>query len=155
MYDPIDHTDLSILTMLEDNARQSIWWIAIHAGISEHECARRIVALEDSGHIAGYTIMRSYPDTRTRPLFAVICITQDRNRNGHDLQRSMDSVPEIVSADLVESDGTVLVRVQAPHRDRLNEIVEVFRLQSAVLSLSVSTSTPLLVPRISHSSTSE
>lgn len=56
----------------------------------------------------------------------------------------MESIPEIVTAEVPSTDETVLIRLQVPDLARLEKITEHFRSQTAVLSLEVSTSTPLL-----------
>lgn len=116
-------------------------------GITEHECLGRVSALEATGHIEGYTIVRNYPEGAVAPVFAVITIRQDPARTGHDLHRSMESVPEITCAHVLDSDHSVLIHLQVTDRTRLDRITRSFRRQSSVLSLEVSTSTPILRQR--------
>lgn len=119
---------------------------------SQGECADRMIRLQQSGHIGGYTIVRNYPDGAAQPVFAVIRIVQDRQRSGHDLLRSMDSIAEITTADVLDSDHTVLVRVQVRDLDRLDKITAFFRVQSAVLSIETTT-TQVLIRRPAFSTT--
>ncbi|MDT0196490.1 Lrp/AsnC family transcriptional regulator [Arthrobacter sp. AB6] len=143
----LDSTDLKILNVLQDEARLPLKTIAERTGISAAQCEGRIYRLELEGHIGGYTIIRNFPDPATRPIPAVIRIAQEPGRSGHDLQRSMESLPEITTAEHLNADHSILLRVQVPDLDRLNKIISFFRAQSAVLSLEVSTSQPLISHR--------
>lgn len=135
----LDRTDLLILAFLEDEGRLLTTTLAQRTGISAAECAERIQRLEQAGHIAGYTVVRNYPDPATRPVTALIKIVQHPGRNGHDLLRSMASIPEISSAELLEAEHSIMIRVQAPSHERLEKISSFFKVQSSVLSLEVST----------------
>ena len=139
----LDAVDLKILSILQDEGRLPSTTIAERTGLTEGQCAERIFRLELNGHIGGYTISRKYPDAATRPLSALIRIVQVPGRSGHDLQRSMESIPEITTAEFVDNDHTVLLRLQVSDLDRLNRITTFFQVQSAVLTLEVSTTLPL------------
>ena len=139
----LDAVDLKILSILQDEGRLPSTTIAERTGLTAGQCAERIFRLELDGHIGGYTISRNYPDAATRPLSALIRIVQVPGRSGHDLQRSMESIPEITTAEFVDNDHTVLLRLQVSDLDRLNRITTFFQVQSAVLTLEVSTTHPL------------
>lgn len=139
----LDETDSLILGFLEDEGRLSTTILAQRTGISAAECNERIQRLEQTGYIAGYAAIRNYPDPAARPLTALIKIVQQPGRNGHDLLRSMESVPEITNAELLEADHSIMIRVQAPSRERLEKIITFFKVQSSVLSLEASTTQAL------------
>lgn len=143
----LDPMDLKILSILQDEGRLPSTTIALRTGLTESQCAERIFRLELDGHIGGYTIIRNYPDSATRPISALIRIVQVPGRTGHDLQRSMESIPEITTAEHVDNDHTVLLRLQVPDLDRLDKITTFFKIQSAVLTLDVSTTQPLFCHR--------
>lgn len=144
----LDPMDVKILGILQDEGRLPSTTIALRTGLTEGQCAERIFRLELEGHIGGYTIIRNYPDPATRPISALIRIVQAPGRTGHDLQRSMESVPEITTAELVDNDHTFLLRLQVPDLDRLEKITTFFKVQSAVLALDVSTTQPLFCHRL-------
>lgn len=143
----LDRIDSKILNILEDEGRLPSSTLAARTGISPAQCDERIHNLELQGHIGGYTIIRNYPDAATRPISALIRIVPDRGRSGHDLLRSMETIPEITTAEVLEKDQTVLMRLHVPHHERLNDIATFFRVQSAVQSLEVSTTRPLFSHR--------
>lgn len=147
MASALDGTDLKILSILENEGRLPSRTLAIRTGVTAAECDERIHNLELEGHIGGYTIIRNYPGAATRPLSALIRITQDPARSGHDLLRSLENIREITSAEVLQKDHTVLLRLQVPDPDRLNQITNFFRAQSTVLSLEVSTTQPLFSHR--------
>jgi Lrp/AsnC family transcriptional regulator, leucine-responsive regulatory protein len=140
----IDRMDQLILHILEDDSRLPIEALATRAGVSQDECKARIERLQRTGHIGSFTIVRNYPDAATMPVFGLISITPDPRRNGQDLLRSMESIPEIVTAEILNTDESVLVRLQVPDQARLEAIAEHFRRQFSVLSLEVSMTMPLL-----------
>jgi DNA-binding Lrp family transcriptional regulator len=142
-----DKTDQHILQLLEHDARTPAAALATMVGITEYECLKRVAALECNGHIEGYTIVRNYPEGTALPIFALIRIEQDPARTGHDLQRSMESIPEITGAEVLDCDRSVLIHLQVPDLERLGAITASFRVQSSVLSLDLSTSKPLLRQR--------
>lgn len=151
----IDRVDQEILRILEDDSRLPIEALATRTGVDQEECMARMERLQQTGHIGGYTIVRNYPDAATRPIFALVSIIPDPARNGQDLQRSMESIPEILTAEVLSRDHSVMVRMQVPDLTRLERITDYFRNQMAVLSVEVSTTMPLLAhlpPRqpISH-----
>lgn len=144
MPNEIDRVDQAILRILEDDSRLPIEALATRAGVNQDECEARMERLQQTGHIGGFTIVRNYPDAATRPVFGLMSITPDPRRNGQDLLRSMESIPEIVTAEMLNTDESVLVRLQVPDQARLEAIAEHFRSQFAVLSLEVSITMPLL-----------
>jgi len=139
----LDETDLLILGFLEDEGRLSTTILAQRTSISAAECTERIQRLERTGYIAGYAAIRNYPDPAARPLTALIKIVQQPGRNGHDLLRSMECVPEITNAELLETDHSIMIRVQVPSHERLEKILAFFKVQSSVLSLEASTTQTL------------
>lgn len=141
----IDRVDQEILRILEDDSRLPIESLATRAGVSQEECHARMERLQQTGHIGGFTIVRNYPDAATRPISALVRIIPDPGRNGQDLLRSMESISEIVTAEVLGSDQSVLVRVQVLNLERLERITEFFRKQIAVLSVEVSMTMPLLI----------
>ena len=114
----LDLIDLRILGILKDEGRISTEILAERTGVDQTQCEERIFKLELDGHIGGYTIIRNYPDADTRPLTAVIRIFPAAGRTGHDLQRSMESIPEITTAEAVVKDRSILIRLQVPDLDR-------------------------------------
>lgn len=143
----LDLIDLEILRILEDEGRIPTEILAARTGANETQCEDRIFKLELDGHIGGYTIIRNYPDEDARPISAVIRIVHEPGRTSHDLQRSMESIPEITTAETLAKDHTVLIRLRVPDLDRLHKITAFFQMQSAVVSLEVSTTQPLFSRR--------
>ncbi|MDT0196514.1 Lrp/AsnC family transcriptional regulator [Arthrobacter sp. AB6] len=143
----LDLVDLQILRILEDEGRISTEILAARTGVDQTQCEERIFKLELEGHIGGYTIIRNYPDAEARPLSAVLRILQTAGRTGHDLQRSMESIPEITTAEAVVKDRSILVRLQVPDLDRLEKITAFFQAQSSVVSFEVATTQPLFSHR--------
>lgn len=139
----LDPIDRKILRILEDEGRISNEILAKRTGLNEIQCEERIFKLELDGHIGGYTIIRNYPNAGDRPISAIIIIAMESGRTLHDLHRSMESIPEILTAEVLEKDRTVLMRVEAPHHNRISEITTFLRNQSSVASLEVSTTQPL------------
>lgn len=63
---PLDDIDERLLTLLEKNARLPVVSLARAVGLSRSAVQDRLARLEDSGHIAGYTVLRGRPRSRSR-----------------------------------------------------------------------------------------
>lgn len=142
-----DCIDEAILRELEADSRLNADAIAVRIGVSPGECAARIAELERAGHISGYTLVRSYPDPTLRPISAVIRVVQDRSRTGADLLRSLDFIPEIVTAEISDEDRSLLLRLQTTEPARIESIASKLRTQSAVESVDVTPTTLVLSNR--------
>lgn len=143
MLNHIDAVDQEILRILEEDSRLPLEALAMRTGLDPESCANRMEMLQRTGHISAFTIVRGYPDSDVASKCAVIIVNPDPSRNGQDLYRGLESIPEIVTAETLE-DGSILLRLQTHGVDRLDAIVSRLRNQSSVLSLEVTTSTPLL-----------
>ena len=141
---PLDRIDDAILHALEADSRLTADDLALRIGESPKECQARIAALEKAGHIAGYTLVREYPDPGLRPGSAVIRVVQDPARTGADLLRTLDFIPEIVSAVILDHDRSLLLRLQVSEPRRLEAITRSLRTLSSVVSVGMSTTTMVL-----------
>lgn len=141
---PLDHIDEAILRELGADSRLTAHDVAVRAGASPKECETRIADLEKAGHIGGYTLVREYPDPALRPVSAVIRVVQDPARTGADLLRTFDFIPEIVTAEILDNDRSLLLRVQATEPARIEAIASTLRLQSAVMAVDVARTTFVL-----------
>lgn len=91
----------------------------------------------------GYTIIRNYPDPALRPPSAVLRVVQDCSRSGDDLLRSLDFIPEIVTAEISVEDCSLLLRLQTPDPSRIEQIASALRIQSAVVMVQVARTTAI------------
>lgn len=144
---PLDHIHEAILRELEADSRLTADAIAVRIGASPKECTGRIAELERAGYIGGYTLVRDYPDPALRPVSAVIKVVQHRARTGADLMRSLDYIPEIVTAEVLDDDRSLLLRVQTTEPARIDAIASALRIQTAVVSVDVSRTTIVLANR--------
>lgn len=142
-----DRIDEAILRELEADSRLEANAIAARIGVSPGECAARVTELERAGHITGYTLIRSYPDPALRPISAVIRVVQDCSRTGADLLRSLDFIPEIITAEISDKDRSLLLRLQTTEPARIDSIASALRMQSAVETVDVTPTTLVLSNR--------
>ncbi|MEC3854146.1 MULTISPECIES: Lrp/AsnC family transcriptional regulator [Paenarthrobacter] len=140
----LDATDELILQILEDDARLPLEALALRAGLDANALSKRMENLQRSGHISAFTIVRAYPDSDAAPMSAIVIIRPDPQRNGQDLYRGLESIPEVVTAEKLDSDGSILIRLQIHDGDRLDAITARLRNQASVRSLEITTTTPLL-----------
>lgn len=141
---PLDRIDDAILQALEADSRLTPDDVALRIGESPKECEARIAALENAGHISGYTVVREYPDPELRPGSAVIRVVQDQTRTGADLLRTLDYIPEIVSAEILDNDRSLLLRLQISEPARLAAITRSLHMLSSVVSVDTRTTTMIL-----------
>lgn len=109
---PLDDIDERLLTLLEKNARQPVVSLARAVGLSRSAVQERLARLEDSGHIAGYTVLRGRPRNRSRLralLFLVIetrpcAVVLSRFQNWPEVRSCWSLAGNIDAAVLVETE---------------------------------------------------
>lgn len=116
----LDSIDQRILVELRQNARTSHAQLGEIVRLSRNAIRQRIERLERDGHILGYTIQE-------RPLGAppvsatMLVFRQDRMR-GADVLAALQQIPEVVQCDVVAGELDLVVRVEAPSPERIQDV---------------------------------
>ena len=136
----LDQTDERILSLLAENARQSVKELARRVGLSRSAAQERLARLERDGVLAGYTIRRSEPAPHT---VAAYFIVRTRQAVCDDLAPDLRKIPEVVVFDSIAGETDGLVEVVADSMTRLQAV----RSEIAALSDVVAIETLVILKR--------
>jgi DNA-binding Lrp family transcriptional regulator len=121
----MDSTDLQLIALLRQNARESVATLAKKLGVSRGTVSNRIRKLEDDGVLVGYTVLLK-PDAQAQTIAAWMSIAVEGNQTRavigtllgepgvaalHDTNGRWDLLAELRAANLQEL-ATVLERVR-------------------------------------------
>ena len=115
----LDQTDQQILSLLAENARQSVKELARRIGLSRSAAQERLARLERDGVLAGYTIRRSEPAPHT---VAAYFIVRTRQAVCDDLAPHLHKIPEVVVFDSLAGETDALLEVVAESMTRLQAV---------------------------------
>lgn len=112
----IDETDRRLLCLLQTEARMSITELAERVNLSATPCARRIKRLEDTGVITGYHT-KTDAQKLGYPLAVFIAVSMDRHtaERFEQFERKVQSFEEVISCSIVTGrteDYLIKVRVR-------------------------------------------
>ncbi|MBJ7539628.1 Lrp/AsnC family transcriptional regulator [Marinomonas transparens] len=115
----LDRFDQHILALLVEDARQSVSEIGRKVSLSRSAVTDRIKRMEEQGHITGYHAHISKEEGVT----AYIALTF-RPLSCELVLPLIGEIPEIKLAHSISGDLDLMLLVQTPSMDRLNEIRE-------------------------------
>ena len=115
----LDQTDQHILTLLAENARQSVKELARRIGLSRSAAQERLARLERDGVLAGYTIRRNDPAPHNVSAYFII---KTKQAMCDDLAPHLRQIPEVVVFDSLAGETDALVEVVAESMTRLQEV---------------------------------
>ncbi len=118
----IDKQDLTILSILQENARTSNVAIARRVGLAPSAVLQRIRKLERTGVIRGYE-PRVNPAVIGAPLLAFIFVHADERIGGLDTGKKIARFPEVQEVHQVAGEDCYLVKVRVPDTDALGRLL--------------------------------
>ncbi|OWW22310.1 Lrp/AsnC family transcriptional regulator [Noviherbaspirillum denitrificans] len=110
----LDHTDLKILTLLQEDGRMSNQELAERVFLSPSSCLRRVRLLEENGIIARYSAVL---DTTALGLevdaFVQVTMRRDVERWHENFSTALRSWPEVVGSYIITGEANYLLRIRA------------------------------------------
>ena len=110
----LDHVDLKILSLLQEDGRMSNQELAERVFLSPSSCLRRVRLLEENGVIARYSAVL---DTATLGLevdaFVQVTMRRDVERWHENFSASLKAWPEVVGSYIITGEANYLLRVRA------------------------------------------
>lgn len=110
----LDHVDLKILSLLQEDGRMSNQELAERVFLSPSSCLRRVRLLEENGVIARYSAVL---DTTTLGLevdaFVQVTMRRDVERWHENFSVSLKAWPEVVGSYIITGEANYLLRVRA------------------------------------------
>jgi DNA-binding Lrp family transcriptional regulator len=122
----LDDKDETLLLALERNARASVVALAREIGLSRSATQDRLARLEQSGAIAGYTVLRGRADVRAR-LNAWLMIRHGPGGTCARTTAPLKKIPEVKGVQALAGDPDLLVQVSALDAADLGRIADTIR----------------------------
>ena len=119
----IDEIDLSILTILQDNARISNAEIARQVGMAPSAILERIRKLEERGVVEGYAT-RVNPEAFGLALTAFIFVRADERAGAPTTADRLAELPEVQEVHHVAGEDCFLVKVRTPGTRALRTLLQ-------------------------------
>lgn len=108
----LDEIDWQILSILEDNGRETIVKIASQIGLSQTPCIERIKRLERDGYIKKYTLeLDRTLLNRGFVVFVQVSFIDSTNRTFNQFAKAIAEIDEIEECHMVSGDYDCLLKV--------------------------------------------
>jgi len=118
----IDHIDLQIISLLQEDSRLSFNKIAHKLGISVGTALNRVKSLEDKGVLKGYTVLLD-PNKVGYGLTAIILI-QAEGKHLLDVENEVAKINNVISVYDITGDFDFIVIAKFKDRDSLNAFIK-------------------------------
>jgi DNA-binding Lrp family transcriptional regulator len=117
-----DDLDRELVAILKSNARAKTSDIAKKLGIARTTVHERIQRLEKIGYITGYTVrLAQDPGVNKVEAYVLIEVLQQQNKQ---INQKLASFPEVKQALAISGEFDLLVAVEAPQLDEIDEIID-------------------------------
>lgn len=122
----MDAIDIQTISELKKNSRASWGFIADKVGISRQALKTRVSRLEDTGVIAGYTILTvQKTPNETNKVQAILRISFSNENDCFKLSRHFSSYSEVQAAWALAGEWDCIVILAASDTKRISEIREI------------------------------
>jgi Lrp/AsnC family transcriptional regulator, leucine-responsive regulatory protein len=118
----ISDTDLAILDILQNNARETQADIARAVGLAPSAILERIRKLESRGVIRGY-VAQIDPRALDQGMLAFVSVRSERGPGDDSVARSLADCPEALEVHHVAGDDCYLVKVRARDAEHLGSLL--------------------------------
>ncbi len=118
----IDSKDLSILSILQDNARISNAEISRRVKLAPSAVLERIRRLEDDGIIEGYR-PRVRPQALGLSLLAFVFVKVEELPGDESTGLAMASIPQVLEVHHIAGEDCYLVKIRARDTDELGQVL--------------------------------
>lgn len=120
----IDAIDRQILSILEDNSRETMVEIARKVGLSSTPCVERIKRLEREGYIEGYTI-RLNPNLMRRGfiVFLQVLLAESTNKAFDQFAEHVKKIDEVDECHMVAGDYDCLLKIRVRDMEEFHSVL--------------------------------
>jgi len=117
-----DDLDRELVALLQHNARAKTSDIAKKLGIARTTVHERITRLERLGYITGYTVKLAHdPAKQMVEAFVLIEVLQQQNKQ---INEKLASFPEVKLSLAISGEFDLLVSVEAPQLEDIDEVID-------------------------------
>jgi Lrp/AsnC family transcriptional regulator, leucine-responsive regulatory protein len=118
----ISDTDLTILDILQKNARETQADIARAVGLAPSAVLERIRKLEARGVIRGY-VTQIDPRALEQPMLAFVAVRSEHGPGDDSIARSLAECPEVLEVHHVAGEDCYLAKVRARDAEHLGSLL--------------------------------
>jgi DNA-binding Lrp family transcriptional regulator len=118
----LDEIDERLLTLLRDDARQTIAQLAKELGISRGQIYSRLARLEEENVVAGYTVRlgRAFTGSRVRAHMMIKTLP----RCHREVEQALAAIPLVQAIHAISGEYDIIAMLEAEDSAQLNELID-------------------------------
>jgi len=118
----LDEIDERLLTLLRDDARQTIAQLAKELGISRGAIYARLARLEDANVVAGYTVRLGTAFAASRVRAHMMIKTLPRFHR--EVETALATLPQVQAIHAISGEYDIIAMLEAEDGVQLNELID-------------------------------
>ncbi|MGB3844352.1 MAG: Lrp/AsnC family transcriptional regulator [Sphingopyxis sp.] len=118
----LDEIDERLLTLLRDDARQTIAQLAKELGISRGAIYARLARLEDADVVAGYTVRLGTAFAASRVRAHMMIKTLPRFHR--EVETALAALPQVQAIHAISGEYDIIAMLEAEDGVQLNELID-------------------------------
>lgn len=118
----LDEVDERLLTLLRDDARQTIAQLAKELGISRGQIYSRLARLEEDKVVAGYTVRLGDAFSASRVRAHLMIKTLPRFRR--EVEQALAMLPQVQTIHAISGEYDIIAMLEAEDSAQLNDVID-------------------------------
>ena len=118
----LDDVDDRLLTLLRDDARQTIAQLAKELGISRGQIYSRLARLEEERVVAGYTVRLGHAFAASRVRAHMMIKTLPRFHR--EVEAALATLPQVQAIHAISGEYDIIAMLEADNGAQLNELID-------------------------------
>ena len=118
----LDEIDERLLTLLRDDARQTIAQLAKELGISRGQIYSRLARLEEDKVVAGYTVRLGHAFAASRVRAHMMIKTLPRYHR--EVEQALAALPQVQAIHAISGEYDIIAMLEAEDGIQLNELID-------------------------------
>ena len=118
----LDEIDERLLTLLRDDARQTIAQLAKELGISRGQIYSRLARLEEDRIVAGYTVRLGHAFAASRVRAHMMNKTLPRYHR--EVEQALATLPQVQAIHAISGEYDIIAMLEADNGAQLNELID-------------------------------
>jgi DNA-binding Lrp family transcriptional regulator len=128
----LDSVDLALITLLKGNARMSLSQLSRHLGLARSTVQSRLLRLEKSGTIAGYSAKMGAELTKRWVHAHALIVVEPRAQV--EIEAKLKQMPEVTALYSVSGNVDLIAHLAAANTTQLDEALDQVRAMTGVQS---------------------
>lgn len=118
----LDEIDERLLTLLRDDARQTIAQLAKELGISRGQIYSRLARLEEERIVAGYTVRLGHAFSASRVRAHMMIKTLPRYHR--EVEQALAALSQVQAIHAISGEYDIIAMLEAEDSTQLNELID-------------------------------